>query len=131
MNKVYTFMAAIGLVMFTATSSSAGLAYATATPGAVMTITPTVALVPGAAPLVFKPSPKVSMDGMSALTGFAHNGVHNAALAVSGGQKYGMASDTNKVYFAVVEATNSAISDITTSTSNFFNTAGNGFSVMQ
>ncbi|RJX19225.1 MAG: hypothetical protein C4563_08330 [Desulfobulbus sp.] len=126
MKKFYAVVAAIGLVAAAATFSLAGSTYSTDA-GAVMTV-PT-GNVAGAGVLQFKPSPKVSMTGMSTDIGFAHDAVHDAALGVSGGQEYGMAADTNKVFFQMVEETGDTLYVIATSNSTFA-TAG-GFTQMQ
>ena len=122
MHKFYTLVAAIGLVMASVTVSS-DLSYKNATEGADVIIVP--GLVPGARTLTFKPSPKVLMNGMSTPISFAHDAVHKAALGTSGGQEYGMAADTNKVFFQGVDTdTSGAVLAIKTSDSTEFVKAG-------
>lgn len=125
MHKVYTLVAAIGLVMLGATTSSA--ATFSTTDGDVFTVPTTN--VPGAAVFEFKPSPKVNMTGQSSSIGFAHDAVHMSALGVSGGQSYGMAGDTNKVFFKVVETSGDVLYTIATSNSTF--SSAGSFTQMQ
>ena len=67
------------------------------TPGGVVTVAATA--VAGAQPITFNPSTNVNMDGATSATAFAIDGWHEQAELKTAGQGYGMASDTNKMFF--------------------------------
>lgn len=69
--------------------------------GAQISFPPT--LTSGAAPdFVFKPSPQVDMRGESDATGYAVGAAHHSALGKTDGKEYGMASDSNQVWWVDV-----------------------------
>lgn len=125
MKKFSLLIFALIALGFCATNSFAA-SYSTSTAGASMTVTATS--VSQADNLVFNPSPKVFMTGISSNTGFAHDAVHESALGQEGGQQYGMAADSNKVYY--LKASNlSVVTTVTSTDSSFF--SNNGWATMQ
>lgn len=117
MRKIFTLAMAMTMCMCMLASANAQVSAGPTSAGDPITITPTAANIPGAQPLVFKPSPQVVMSYYSNFNGFSLNAVHNAAIETPGGQAYGMASDTNKVYWVSVEAEGSALVAVATASS--------------
>lgn len=103
---------ALGLIVSSAFAATINFSGST---GASITITPT-ALVPGAQPLVFNPSSQVNISGGTERTGFAVYTGHEAVKGKDAGQNYGMASDSNDVFWIKAPATYAALSGKTNST---------------
>ena len=87
----------------TSTVYAAGTAVTNANPGEALTITGTG--VPGAKNVVFTPSTNVNMSADSMATSFAVNGWHDQADQKKNGQAYGMAADSNKMFFLDISTT--------------------------
>lgn len=127
MKRISVFLLALMVMGFMTSYAFAG-SYST-TGGDTMTID--ASGIPGADNLTFNPSPRVNMTGRSSAMGFAHNGVHQQALETEGGKAYGMASDTNRVFFVSVAADGSALVAVTTSNSDEFITNQSDYEPMQ
>ncbi len=54
--------------------------------------------------MVFTPSPKVWVTGGTSVDSFAASAVHLGSQEKTGGQAYGMASDTNQLFWSDVSA---------------------------
>ncbi|MCL7488664.1 MAG: hypothetical protein M8357_10885 [Desulfobulbaceae bacterium] len=117
MKRIMIYMVAMTISMLMVASANAVSVGVTAA-GAQVTIE--AAGIDGADPLVFNPSPQVQMSVISRASGFSLNGVHASALETAGGQAYGMADDTNKVFWISVQAENSTLVAVTTSSSDEF-----------
>ena len=63
---------------------------------------------PGApTPFTFNPSSNVAMAGVSVATAFQENAYHTAVLNKASGQSFGMASNSNKIWFNDISSTSS------------------------
>ncbi len=113
-----TFLMAMALSLYMVASAHAVAGSSVAAPGTPLTIA--IALT-GAPDLIFKTSPQVGMTYISDAAGFSENAAHAAAYLTSGGQAYGMADDTNKIYWLSIE-TIAAITAVTVASSVQFNT---------
>jgi hypothetical protein len=100
MKKIFCLVG-LSLCLFATNSAFAGSGDVSQTGGAgtAVTIEVTAAGVPGASNIVFTPSSNVLMQGQSVATSWALDAVHSQALGKDNGQAYGMAADSNKMYF--------------------------------
>ena len=76
--------------------------------------------IPGSDVMRFNPSPQVQMSWWTNRDGFAHNAVHTAAIETPGGMVYGMAGDTNKVFWMSAAPANFALTAVSTANSTEF-----------
>ena len=108
MKKTLSFLVAASVFGLLAmhTNAMASVSVANTNPGDPVTVTPTN--VSGAANLVFNPSTNVIIDGDSDETSFAIWGYHSQVLGKSSGQAYGMAADTNKLFFLDISGLSAA-----------------------
>lgn len=96
--KKLAFGLALGLSVMTFSSAQAGNLDIAA--GGELDLAITTAAISGAVSnFVFKPSPSVRMIGSADDTGFAEAAVHLSAEGKSDGKAYGMASDSNQVWW--------------------------------
>jgi hypothetical protein len=75
--------------------------------------------VPGAQPIIFNPSTNVNVDGQSDSTSFAVTAWHEQAEGKSSGQAYGMAADSNKMFFIDISDANNIPSGVGTNSGDF------------
>ena len=94
-------------LLFCALSSTSSVyaAVKNGTPGGVLNIPVTPAGVPGAQPIAFTPSTNVNMGADVVSTSFAINAWHDQADQKKNGQAYGMAADSNKMFFLDISGT--------------------------
>ncbi len=121
MKRIMIFMAAMTISVFMVASSHAqtsGDTVAQGDPGDVVVIE--ISLT-GADDMEFKTSPQVEMSWVSDADGFAVNAAHAAAYEAPGGQAYGMAGDTNKVFWQSIEGMTEIV-EVTTPDSSEFET---------
>jgi len=94
--------------------------------GSEVTVVVNTANVPGAKSIIFNPSSNVNMSGASDSTSWALAGYHTQANQKANGQQYGMAANSNAMWFADISTT--AAGTITGTTSAAF-TSGTWFSM--
>ncbi|MDW7773838.1 MAG: hypothetical protein SCH71_13205 [Desulfobulbaceae bacterium] len=128
MKRTTIFIMAMTISLLMLANANAQITVAVTDPGEVIVIDPALT---GADNLEFKPSPQVKMSVYSNVNGFSTNGVHGAALGTVGGQAFGMASDTTKVYWVSVAAEGSVLTGVTTASSAEFEVTQTTYNPMQ
>ena len=115
MKKIFCIIAGLLFCAFSTNSSYAASGDVTQTGGAGGEMTIDTTNNAASADLKFNPSTNVVMMGQSSATSFAVAGFHNQANQKAKGQVYGMATDSNKMFFNDISST-AAPTDISTTT---------------
>jgi hypothetical protein len=91
------------------------------------TVTVDASTVPGAQDIEFNPSTNVVMTGASEATSFAIGAYHEQALNKTAGQSYGMAADTNSIFFQDLSPAGTGDGTVTGTNASEFTTANGWF----
>ena len=125
MKKTFSIAAGLLLCAFTIAGTVHAAAFSQAADGKV---TVSATGVQGAKDIEFNPSSQVKMSGASVSTSFAIAAYHTQANQKKAGQQYGMAAESNALWFKDISAT--AVTTLSAQTTNKASAFGTGWYTM-